>query len=109
MVGAVVARGWTWARAAETYGVSLASVGRFVGAFRAGEASLPARPPSGGRPPKLRLAEHVAALREHLAAAPDLDLAAQCEHLHAREGVSLSAPTLWRAMRALGFTRKKRR
>ena len=108
VVGAVVARGWTWARAAGTYGVSLASVGRFVGAFRAGQASLAARPNGGGRPKKLRLAEHVAALREHLAAEPDLDLAARCEHLQKSEGVSVSVPTLWRAVRALGWTRKKR-
>lgn len=109
VVGAVVARGWTWALAAETYGVSLASVGRFVGALRAGETGLGARQPSGGRPQKLRLAEHVAAWREHLEAEPDLALAARCEHLQAHEGVQVSAPTLWRALRALGFTRKKRR
>ena len=109
VVGAVVARGWTWARAAETYGVSLASVGRFVGAYRAGETSLAARPNGGGRPKKLRLAEHVEALREHLAAEPDLGLAERCEHLAKSEGIHVSEPTLWRAVRALGWTRKKRR
>ena len=108
VVAAVVAQGWTWARAAETYGVSLASVGRFVGAFRAGQASLAARPNGGGRPRKLRLPEHVAALRAHLQAAPDLELAERCEHLAESEGVHLSVPTLWRAVRALGWTRKKR-
>ena len=101
--------GWTWARAAETYGVSLASVGRFLGAFRSGEASLAARPNGGGRPKKLRLAEHVEALREHLQAEPDLGLAERCAHLAKSEGVRVSEPTLWRALRALGWTRKKRR
>ena len=109
VVGAVLAQGWTWARAAETYGVSLASVGRFVAAFRAGQASLAARAASGGRPRVLRLPEHVAALRESLEAAPDLELAARCEHLASTEGIQVSVPTLWRAVRALGWTRKKRR
>ena len=108
VVGAVVARGWTWTRAAETYGVSLASVGRFVGAFRAGQASLAACPNGGGRPRKLRLPEHVAALREHLAAEPDMELAERCEHLAKAEGIHVSVPTLWRAVRAQGWTRKKR-
>ena len=108
VVGAVVARGWTWMQAAETYGVSLASVGRFVGAFRAGQASLAAGPNGGGRPKKLRLPEHVAALREHLEAEPDLELVERCERLANLEGIHVSVPTLWRAVRALGWTRKKR-
>ena len=108
VVGAVLARGWTWVQAAETYGVSLASVGRFVGAFRAGQASLAARQNGGGRPKKLRLPEHVAALREHLQSAPDLALAERCEQLANLEGIHVSVPTLWRAVRALGWTRKKR-
>ena len=108
VVGAVVARGWTWAQAAETYGVSLASVGRFVGAFRAGQTSLAACQNGGGRPKKLRLPEHVAALREHLQAEPDMELAERGEHLANLEGVHVSVPTLWRAVRALGWTRKKR-
>ena len=108
VVGAVVARGWTWAWTAETYGVSLASVARFVGAYRAG-ASLAARPGSGGRSRALRLPEHRAALREHLASEPDLALAERAEHLARTEGVQVSVPTLWRELRALGFTRKKRR
>lgn len=94
-------------QAAEVYGVSRASVGRFVRAHQAG-ASLEPRQ-SSGRPRLLRLAEHVEALREHLAAEPDLGLAERCAHLAKHEGVHLSEPTLWRALRALGFTRKKRR
>ena len=88
-------------------GVSLASVGRFVGVFRAGEASLGARPGGGRR--SVRLPEHVAALREHLQAQPDLGLRERCEHLAKSEGIHVSEPTLWRAVRALGWTRKKRR
>ena len=64
---------------------------------------------STGRPRKLRLPEHVEALREHLEAEPDLELAERCAHLAKSEGLALSVTTLWRAMRALDFTRKKRR
>ena len=107
VVAAVVAQGWTWARAAEAYGVSLASVGRFVQAYRAGQGLAPGQ--SSGRPRKLRLPEHQAALREHLQAEPDLSLAERGEHLARTEGVHVSVPTLWREVRALGWTRKKRR
>ena len=74
VVTAVLAQGWTWAQAVGTYGVSLASVGRFVAASRAGQASLAARPASGGWPKVLCLPEHVAALRASLEASPDLEL-----------------------------------
>lgn len=106
VVASVVAEGWTQVRAARVYGLSEASVSRFVGAYQAGE-SLTARPGSG-RPRKLRLPEHVAALREHLASEPDLELRDRCEHLAHSEGVHVSVPTLWRAVRTLGWTRKKR-
>ena len=105
-VAAVVSEGWSRARAAEVYGISAVSVGRYVGAYQAGETLTPRQ--GGGRPRKLRLAEHQAALREHLEAEPDLELAERCEHLRAHEGLHLSVPTLWRALRALGWTRKKR-
>ena len=106
VVGAVVAEGWNQARAARVYGVSEPSVSRFVAAYQAG-GNLRARQ-GGGGPGKLRLGEHLEALREHLEAAPDLALAQRCEHLARTEGVHVSVPTLWRALRALGFTRKKR-
>lgn len=106
-VASVVAEGWTQVRAARIYGLSEASVSRFVEAYQAGE-SLEARP-GRGRSRKLRLPEHIAALREHLESEPDLELRDRCEHLARSEGVHVSVPTLWRAVRALGWTRKKRR
>lgn len=105
-VVAVVEKGWTWEQAAEAFAVSLASVGRFVSAHKAG-ASLAARR-GGGRPRLLRQGEHVEALRAHLEAEPDAPLAQRCEHLQKSEGVTLSVSSLWRAMRRLGWTRKKR-
>ena len=106
VVGAVLAEGWSQAQAARVYGVSEPSVSRFVAAYQAG-GDLVGRP-GGGGPKRLRLAEHQAALREHLGAEPDLDLAARCEHLARTEGVHVSVSTLWRELRALDFTRKKR-
>lgn len=105
-VAAVVSEGWSQVRAGQVYGISAVSVGRYVAVYRAGESLTPHQ--GGGRPRKLRLAEHREALREHLAAEPDLDLAARCEHLAQTEGVHLSVSTLWRELRALDFTRKKR-
>ena len=82
-VAAVVAEGWSQTRAAQVYGLSEASVSRFVRAYQVGER-LEARQ-GGGRPKKLRLPEHVQALREHLEAEPDLELVERCEPL-ARTG-----------------------
>ena len=106
VVGAVVAEGWSQAHAARVYGVSEPSVSRFVAAYQAG-GDLTAHH-GGGGPKKLRLAEHRQALREHLEAEPDLDLAARCEHLARTEGVRVSVSTLWRELCALDWTRKKR-
>ena len=105
-VAAVVSEGWSRLRAGRVYGISAVSVGRYVSAYQAGESLTPRQ--GGGRPRKLRLSEHAQALREHLEAEPDLDLAARCEHLARTEGVQLSVSTLWRALRTLDFTRKKR-
>ena len=106
VVAAVVAEGWSQAQAARVYGVSEPSVSRFVAVYEMG-GDLAARQ-GGGGPKKLRLAAHRQALREHLEAEPDLDLAARCAHLAHTEGVHVSVSTLWREVRALNFTRKKR-
>jgi transposase len=106
-VAAVVAEGLSQVEAAKRFGVSRASVGCYVRAFRAGASLAPDK--SRGRPRLLRLPEHMEALREHLQAEPDMELAERCEHLAQSEGVALSVSTLWRAMRALDWTREKRR
>ena len=107
IVRAVVEKGLARAQAAELFGVSVPSVGRFVRAHQAGQSLTPRV--STGRPRKLRLPEHQQALREHLQSEPDLELAERCEHLERSEGILVSVPTLWRELRALDFTRKKRR
>lgn len=108
IVAAVEEKGWTQAKAAEVFEVSEASVSRYRARGRAGE-SLAALPASGGPEKILRLAEHQEALRESLQSEPDLELEERRAFLQAAEGVQVSVSTLWRAMRALGFTRKKRR
>ena len=107
-VEAVVVEGLSQGAAAKRLGLSRASVGCYVRAWQAGADSLAAGK-STGRPRKLRLPEHLAALRESFAHEPDLDLAARTEGLAQSEGIFLGASTLWRAMRRLGITRKKRR
>lgn len=107
-VAAVVVEGFSQVEAARRLGLSRASVGCYVRAWQAGAASLEPRA-STGRPKKLRLAEHAEALRESLEAEPDLELAERGESLEKNEGIALSVTTLWRAMRQLGYTRKKRR
>ena len=107
IVRAVVEKGLARAQAAELFGVSVPSVGRFVRAHQAGQSLTPRA--STGRPRKLRLAEHVEALRAHLASEPDAELAERGEYLARTEGLVLSASTLWRELHALDFTRKKRR
>ena len=107
IVRAVVEKGLARAQAAELFGVSVPSVGRFVRAHQAGQSLTPRV--STGRPRRLRLPEHQQALREHLQSEPDLELAERAEHLQKSEGLALSVSTLWRELRALDFTRKKRR
>lgn len=107
IVAAVAERGLSQQGAAEVFGVSRASVGVYVRAARAGRSLVPRV--GRGRAPLLRLPEHVAALREHLESEPDAELSERCAHLAQSEGVCLSVPTLWRATRLLGWTRKKRR
>lgn len=106
-VAAVVSEGWSRTRAGQVYGISAVSVGRYVSAYQAGESLTPRQ--GGGRPRRLCLAEHAETLREHLEAERDLELAERCEHLAHTEGLCLSVSTLWRELRALGWTRKKRR
>ena len=107
IVAAVEEKGWTQAKAAEVFEVSEASVSRYRARVRAGEG-LAALPASGGPEKILRLVEHQEALRASLESEPDLELEERREFLRASEGIALSVPTLWRAARALGFTRKKR-
>lgn len=93
--------GETTAEVAERFGVSTAFVRRLEQRFRLTGCLAP-RPHGGGRAP--RLAGREADLRRAVAERPD---ATPAEH---RERLELPASrvTVWRAMRRLGLTRKKK-
>lgn len=62
--------------------------------------------PNHGRPRSMTESEH---LRTQLEQAPTATLAEHCASWAARSGQSVSIPTMWRAIRRLGWTRKKGR
>ena len=99
--------GLTWPQLAERFSVSVSFVRDLLRLYRQ-TGSVEPRGHRGGHPRALS-AEAAACLRAQVEAAPDLTLAEHVERLaqagHGRLGVS----TLWRALAALGFTRKKRR
>jgi transposase len=92
--------------AARTFGVSLSSVKRYTKAVREGRSLSPGKAP--GKKPKLdekakRLLE--ADLQER----PFAKLADRREYLKKVAGVSVSESTISRALRKMGFGRKKGR
>ena len=103
---AAVDEGMARERVAVLMRVSLASIGRWVRLRREGR-TLEARTAPGAAPLVGRKDQE--ALRAQLASAPDASLAEHCARWRRRlGGRRLSVPTMWRAVRALGWTRKKR-
>ena len=101
-----VQRGMPKTQAARAYEVSLSSVKRYAKAVREGRSLSPGKAP--GKRPKLdeksrRLLE--AHLEEH----PFAKLSDRREYLEQVAGVSVSESTLSRAIRKMGFGRKKGR
>ena len=87
-----------------TFGVSLATVKRYLKLKREGRALDPR--PSPGRPPKIRPEQH-ARLEEQLRAH---DTATLREHIGLWQrggGEAMSVPAMSRAIRRVGWTRKK--
>src|ERR687885_2795059 len=90
---------------ARLFGVSLSSVKRYVRKVRQGRSLSPGKAP--GKHPKVderarRLLE--ADLNER----PFAKLHQRCEYLEALAGLRVSRSTLCRALKQMGFTRKKR-
>jgi transposase len=100
-------RGATKSEAARAFGVSLSSVKRYVKAVREGRSLSPGKAP--GKQPTLdekarKLLEAVVEER------PFAKLKHRQEYLHKAAGVSVSSEsTLSRAIRSMGFGRKKGR
>ena len=105
-VQAAVARGMPRAEVLSTFAISSGSLKRWLAKQRRGEDLRPRRPP--GPQPTITRA-HQAALEAQLAAHPDATLADHAALWNAAHGTTLSQWTLGRAIRGLGWTRKKSR
>jgi transposase len=101
-------RGMPRKQAASAFGVSLATLKRWLKRRRQGEDVAP-RPSPGRTPLILSTQEQRAALWEQLEENPDATLERHCELWEHTAGVGVSVPTMSRAVRALGWTFKKSR
>src|SRR5262249_40014625 len=102
----VVADGQPLREAARRFGVSVSAVKRYV--VRQQETGSLERTPIPGGPRKISR-EQEALLRARLQAAPDATVLEHCAWWEEHQGQELSEATMWRAMRRLGWTHKKRR
>lgn len=100
-----VADGQPMREAARRFGVAVTTVKRAVVQER--ETGSLARKPIPGRPRAIR-GEQDAVLRARLEAAPDATVLEHCAWWVEHQGVELSEVTMWRAIRRLGWTHKKR-
>jgi transposase len=101
----VVAEGRPMREAARRFGVSVSVVKRYV--VRQQQTGSLERSPIPGGPRKITR-EQDAVLRARLEAAPDATVLEHCAWWAAHQGQELSEATMWRAMRRLGWTHKKR-
>jgi transposase len=104
IVQAVHQRGMGKSEAARTFGVSLSSVKRYVKAVQEGRSLSAGKAP--GKRPKLseRAKRLLEADVEERPWAKHLD---RCEYLKNVAGVQVSQSTISRALRRMGFSRKK--
>ena len=100
-----VANGQPMREAARRFGVAVTTVKRAVVQQRETGALAPKL--GGGRPRAIRR-EHEALLRARLEAAPDATVLEHCAWWAEQQGQQLSEATMWRAIRRLGWTHKKR-
>src|SRR5258708_7911038 len=100
-----VAAGKPMREAARRFGVAVNTVKRAV--VQARETGSLERTPIPGCPRRSG-AEQEAALRARLEAAPDATVLEHCAWWAEQYGQQLSEATMWRAIRRLGWTQKKR-
>ena len=101
----VVADGQPMRAAARRFGVSVSAVKRYVVQYQQ-RGSLE-RKPIPGRPREISR-EQEAILLTRLQAAPDDTVLEHCAWWAEHQGQELSEATMWRAMRRVGWTHKKR-
>jgi len=90
---------------ASTFGVGQTFVKKMLRQHRE-TGDLSPRPHGGGQTPRLS-ARHLKLLRSEVARSPDKTAEALRDHLEERGGVSVSRPTVSRALSRLGLSRKK--
>ena len=105
-VVAAVEGGMARAQAVRVYAVSLPTIKRWLKRRRE-TGDLAPRPVPG--PPAVKKGPLLAALPTRLAAASDATLDEHCAWWQEMSGVAVSTATMSRAIRVLGWTRKKSR
>jgi len=103
---AAVDRGMPRKGVAETFGVSVSTVKRYL-RLRRETGGVESRPIPGPPARKREILEEV--LPAQVGRNPDLTLGEHCELLEEELGVSVSTATMSRALEALGLPLKKRR
>jgi transposase len=106
VVEAVQERRMNQSEAARAFGVSLSSVKRYLKVVRQGRSLSPGKAP-GKRPALDEKARKL--LEADVEERPFAKLKQRQEYLHKVAGVSVSESTLSRAIRSMGFGRKKGR
>lgn len=91
---------------AASFGVGLTFVKKMLRQHRE-TGDLRPRPHGGGQTPRLS-AKHLKLLRAEVGRSPDKTAEALREHLADRASVSVSRPTVSRALSRLGLSRKKK-
>lgn len=104
-VAAVVVEERPQQEVARLFGVGSATLERWLARWRNGE-TLAAKPAKPGPLPRLDEAA-LARLKRQVAATPDARLRDHAQRWQEASGERLSEATLWRGLRALGWTRKK--
>ena len=98
--------GQSQAAVARTFQLSRTTVKRYLARQRRSGSLVPQR--QARQQPRIGPAEHPALLAQ-LEAHPDATLAEHCTAWAATQGVTVSVPTMWRAIARLDWTSKKRR
>jgi len=103
-----VDRGMPRKEVVKTFGVSIATIGRYLRRRREG-VDLAPRPSTGRTPTILAKDEHKRALWKQLEKNDTATLERHCEIWEERQGVKVSISTMSRAIHKLGWSRKKGR
>jgi transposase len=102
---AALDRGMSRQQVVVTFGISLATLKRWVALHRTHNDLTPKRAPGRGR--MIKVEQHVA-LQTQLTAHPDATLERHAQLWNAAHGTTVSYRTLGRAITRLGWTRKQR-